>query len=104
MSESYDCVLTLAIPVTLEEEVLDHLQTCREWVSGFSVAREEGYGRGTGLHSSMEKVRGRARRRLVTVLLAQAHAEPLIASLRGQFRSPEMAYWMSPLLAFGRFA
>ena len=103
MNQSYDCVLALALPVALEEEVLDHLQAHPEWVGGFSVAHEEGYGKGAGLHSAMEKVRGRARRRLVTVLLSQAHAEPLVASLREQFKSPEMAYWVTPLLAFGRF-
>lgn len=103
MSEKYDCVLTLALPVALEEEVLDHLHAHPEWVSGFSVAHEEGYGSGTGLHTAMEKVRGRARRRLVTLVLAQAHAEPLVMSLREQFQSPEMAYWITPLSAFGRF-
>lgn len=104
MNESYDCVLTLALPVALEEELLDQLQAHPEWVSGFSIAHEEGYGVGSGLHSTMEKVRGRARRRVVTVLLNRSHAEPLVASLREQFQSPEMAYWITPLLAFGRFA
>lgn len=97
------CVLTLALPAALEEEVLDHLQAHPEWARGFSVARAEGFGGGAGLHTAMERVRGRARRRLVTVILSQTHAESLLNSLREQFKSPEMAYWITPLLASGRF-
>jgi hypothetical protein len=103
VSERYDCVLTLALPVALEEEVLDCLQAHPEWVSGFSIAHEEGYGSGSRLHSAMEKVRGRARRRLITVVTQRPHADALVAALRGKFHSPEMAYWMTPLVAFGRF-
>lgn len=105
MSEDrYDCVLTLALPAALEEEVLEHLQAHPEWVRGFSVVAAEGFGAGAPLESALEQVRGRARRRLVTLLLDAGKVEPLLASLRNDFRSPHMAYWVTPLIAFGRFA
>lgn len=105
MSEDrYDCMLTLALPAALEEEVLDHLQAHPEWVSGISVVAAEGFGAAAPLESALEQVRGRARRRLVTLLLDSRHVEPLVASLRSEFRSPYMAYWVTPLTTFGRFA
>ena len=45
--DPYDCVLTLALPQALEEEVLDVLLAHPEWVDGFSVVQAEGHGRGT---------------------------------------------------------
>ncbi|HJV53005.1 MAG TPA: DUF3240 family protein [Noviherbaspirillum sp.] len=105
MSEHrYDCVLTLALPAALEEEVLGHLQAHPEWVNGFSVVAAEGFGAGAPLETTIEQVRGRARRRLVTLLLDSQNVERLLHSLRGQFRSPHMAYWVTPLTSFGRFA
>lgn len=104
MEYQYSHVLTLALPAALEEEVLDHLQACPEWVTGFSIAPAEGFGNGMSLPSTLEQVRGRARRRLITILMAQANIEPLLASLHAEFRSPEMAYWITPLIKFGRFA
>jgi hypothetical protein len=101
---AYDCMLTLALPAELEEEVLDHLAAHREWVSGYSLIHAEGVGSGAQLHSAMEQVRGRARRRLVQVLMQTEHVRPLIDSLRVSFRTPEMAWWTAPISSFGRFA
>lgn len=104
MRDAYDCLLTLAVPADLEEEVLDHLAEHPEWVSGFSVIHAEGLGAGAPLRSSMERVRGRSRRRLVQLLLAQPNVEPLLQSLNGIFPTPEIAWWILPLAGFGRFA
>lgn len=105
MSESsYDCVLTLALPADLEEEVLDHLAAHPEWVSGFSVVHAEGVGRGAHLRSTMEQVRGRSSRRLVQILMNGEHVSALIESLRVAFHTPEMAWWTAAISGFGRFA
>lgn len=98
----YDCALTLALPAALEEEVLDLLLAHPEWVSGFSLTRGEGFGVGAKLRSSMEQVRGRAQRVLIMLLIVDAHRELLIESLRTQFPSSEVAWWTTPVLAFGR--
>ncbi len=98
-----DCLLTLALPATLEEEVLDHLSGHPEWVSGFSVLHAEGLGAGAYLRSSMEQVRGRSSRRLVQMLLRSEHVEPLLTSLRGSFTTPEIAWWTVAVTGFGRF-
>lgn len=103
MTAPYDCLLTLALPADLEEEVLDHLSGHPEWVSGFSVVHAEGLGAGAHLRSSMEQVRGRSRRRLVALLVRGEHVEQLLESLRGSFSTPEMAWWTVDITGFGRF-
>ncbi len=103
MTGPYDCLLTLALPADLEEEVLDHLAEHPEWVSGFSVVHAEGLGAGARLRSSMEQVRGRSRRRLVELLMRGEHVEQLLESLRDSFTTPEMAWWTVAITGFGRF-
>jgi len=104
MSDGYDCLLILALPAGLEEEVLDHLADHPEWVSGFSVVHAEGFGAGARLGTSMEQVRGRSRRRLVELLMRREHLQDLLNSLRGSFTSAEMAWWTVAVTGFGRFA
>lgn len=104
MTEPYDCLLTLAVPAELEEEVLDHLSSRPQWVSGFSVVRAEGFGSGARLRSSMEQVRGRSRRRLIELLIRREQLDSLLESLRAEFNSPEMAWWTVMISGFGRFA
>ncbi len=103
MTGPYDCVLTLALPADLEEEVLDLLSGHPEWVSGFSVVHAEGLGAGAHLRSTMEQVRGRSRRRLVELLMRSEHVEQLLERLRSSFTTPEMAWWTVSITGFGRF-
>jgi hypothetical protein len=104
MSDAYDCLLTLALPDALEEEVLDHLAASPDWVRGFTITRGEGFGAGAKLRSAMEQVRGRSRRHLIQILLRAEHVAPLVESLRSRFKSDEMAWWTVPLTGFGRFS
>lgn len=104
MSGEYDCLLTLALPDAVEEEVLDQLASTPEWVSGFSITRAEGFGTGAKLRSAMEQVRGRSRRHLIQILMRGDHVAPLVESLRSRFKSDEMAWWTMPLTGFGRFS
>jgi Protein of unknown function (DUF3240) len=101
--DAYDCLLTLAVPAELEEEVLDQLAAHPQWVSGFSVTSSEGVGRGAALRTTLEQVRGRSRRRLIQILMKSENAEALLESLKRSFVTPEMAWWTSPVQSFGRF-
>ncbi len=103
MTDGYDCLLTLALPDALEEEVLDHLASASQWVRGYTITRGEGVGAGAKLRSAMEQVRGRSRRHLIQILMRGEHVAPLVESLRSRFRSEEMAWWTVPLSGFGRF-
>jgi hypothetical protein len=104
MDARYDCVLNLAFPVELEEELIDILRAETALVSGFSIVPAEGFGAGAALQSAMEQVRGRARRRLAQVLMRSEQVPALIEALRAKLRSTEMAWWTIPVTGFGRFA
>ncbi|MDD2610171.1 MAG: DUF3240 family protein [Giesbergeria sp.] len=97
-----DCLLTLALPQSLEEEMLDLLLSHPDMAPGFTVVQGQGVGRHIQLASGMEQVQGRARRIIVQVALAQAQLPSLLAILRHELPSPQIAYWVVPLLAFGR--
>ncbi|MCL2590266.1 MAG: DUF3240 family protein [Betaproteobacteria bacterium] len=95
-------MMTLAFPLALEEQIIDFLLDHPQWVSGFSLIHAQGMGRGVGLKSAMEKVKGRERRRLINMLMHNDNVILLVEALREEFHSIYMAYWVTPLLSFGR--
>ena len=99
-----DCLLTLSLPAELEEELIDLLREQGEAVPGFTLLPAEGFGAGTRMHSAMEQVRGRSRRRLAQILMQQGNVMPVLEALRAKLPSDEIAWWTSPVTAFGRFA
>ena len=100
----HDCLLVLSCPAGVEEELIDVLREHPDWVSGFTSLAAEGFGSGTQLHSAMEQVRGRSHRRLLQVVLDQAHVPLLLEALRTAIPSDEVAWWTVPVTGFGRFA
>lgn len=104
MTATYDCLLTLAVPEHLEEEMLDLLLTHEDLVSGFSVYAAEGLGAGAHLHTTLERVRGRSRRRMITLLMQQDQAVALVDRIKVQVPSPEVVWWTTALTGFGRLA
>jgi hypothetical protein len=99
-----DTLLTLVIPVSLEEDVLDFLLLHPQWAGGFSVMAAQGLGQGARLHSAMELVQGRSARKLVLIAGVLDDLRQLVQALAQEMPSPEVTYWMSPLLACGRLA
>jgi hypothetical protein len=98
-----DCLLTLAVPQALEEEILDALLALPALAPGFTVLRGQGIGGHVELTSAMEQVQGRARRVMVQVAMVQSHVPQLVDALRAVLPSPQIVYWVVPLLVFGRF-
>lgn len=98
----HDALLTLAIPHSLEDDVLNFLLQHPQWASGFSMVDAEGMGHGASLLSTMEKVQGRARRTLVLVAGAEPDLRELVAALGQEIRNQDVAWWIAPLIAFGR--
>lgn len=97
-----DCLLTLAVPVALEDDLLDLLRAQAPRVPGFTLVPAQGMGTHVHLASAMEQVQGRARRVLVQLALPQADVALVIDALRAALPTPQVAYWVTPLLAFGR--
>lgn len=101
--KALDCSLTIVFPKALEEELIDHLLEHPDWVSGFTISQVEGKGQAVRLAGVVEEVRGRARRVQIQTVLDAKDARTLIAHLRTVLHNPEVAYWLSPVMEFGRF-
>lgn len=99
-----DTLLTMVFPRSLEEELIDHLLEHPEWVRGFTISQVEGKGEVVRLSGIAEEVRGRARRVQIQTVLNGGDARALIEHLKDSLPNPEVAYWISPVLDFGRFA
>ncbi|MEQ1527639.1 MAG: DUF3240 family protein [Gallionella sp.] len=97
-----NCCLTLVCHHSLEERLVDHLLEHPEWVYGFSVLNLQGGSQNEILSSMIEQVRGRSQRvQLQTVMnLDDAHA--LLGCMRQAEQNPEIAYWITPIIEFGR--
>ena len=100
----YDCCLTIVFPTSLEEQLVDHLLEHPEWVSGFGIGRMEGSGRSVPLQGVAERVRGRSARVQVQIVMNREDAVALVVHLKQSLPSPEVAFWIVPVLDFGRFA
>ena len=97
-------LLTLAAPRALEEDLLEQLLVHPEWASGFTLYEVEGHSQ-RGAHLSVqEQVRGRTDRFAVQVVIDAEHAQALLAHLKNRFPKRDVAYWISPVLEFGRLA
>jgi len=96
--------LTLAAPRVLEEELVDHLLALPDGVAGFTLVRAEGHSQMTGTLSPQEQVRGRAARFIVQIVLEAGQAEALLDHLRQALPKRDVAYWLTPVIEFGRLA
>ncbi len=99
-----DCCLVLVCHKSLEERLVDHLLEHPEWVNGFTVSQIEGHSQQEKLPSVLERVRGRSQRIEIRAVLNREDAHALIVHLKVEEPNREIAYWIMPVLEFGRLA
>lgn len=106
MNESTDTPvrLTIAFPPAIEARIVELLLEQEPPLPGFTILRGEGHGADFSRASIREQVRGRVDRRLLMLILPQARAGTLLDALRGAVPNPQIAWWLEPVLAFGRLA
>lgn len=104
MHKQLDCCLTLVCHKLLEERLVDLLLEHPEWVSGFSTNRIEGHSLKEHLPSMMEQVRGRSQRIEIRCVMNLQDAHALVAHLKAQEANTEIAYWITPVIEYGRLA
>ncbi len=97
-----NCCLTLVCHKSMEERLVDHLLEHTEWVRGFSVTRIEGGSQKEKLPSMLEQVRGRSQRVQIVSVMNVLDAQQLIEHLKHEESNPEIAYWITPIIEFGR--
>ncbi len=96
--------LTLAAPRHLEEELVEQFLAHPDWAAGFTLYAAEGYSRHHEKLSAQERVRGRTQRLAVQIVLEAVQAEALLAHLKQRFPKRDVAYWITPVIEFGRLA
>lgn len=99
-----DCLLTFDLPRRLEDEVVDVLRTWPQWQGRVQRLRCEVLGQSAALSSAVEKLHGSAQRTQFSLALPAADAAPLVAALQQRLPSPDIHWWLSPVLARGTLA
>ena len=99
-----NCCLTLVCHYAVEERLVDHLLEHPEWVHGFTMLKMEGGSRQETLSSKTEQVRGRSQRVALQRVMNLDDAHALVAYLKREENNPEMSYWITPVIEFGRLA
>ena len=97
-----NCYLTIVCHNSLEERLLDHLLEHPEWVYGFSISHIEGGSQKEILRSMIEQVRGRSQRIKIQTVMNLDDAHELIQHLKNKEANPDVAYWITPVIEFGR--
>ena len=100
--KAMNCCLTLVCHRSLEARLIGHLIEHPEWVNGFSMFNMEGHSQKEKLPSIMEQVRGHSQRVTLQTVMNLDDAQALIAHLKYEENNPEMAYWITPVIEFGR--
>lgn len=102
MNKEMNCCLSLVCHKMLEERLIDHLLEHPEWVSGFSVNAIEGHSENEFLPSMLEQVRGRSQRVEIRCVMNLLDAQALLAHLKQHEAHRDIAYWIIPVLEYGR--
>ncbi len=104
MMNTPDCCLTIVFPKSLEENVIDLLLLHPDLAGGFTTLNVEGHGSGATYRTVFEQVRGRTRHVQMQIVLARSDADMLLNHMKAGLPNREIAYWITPVMEFGRFA
>ena len=96
--------LSLVAPLHLEDELVEQFLERPEWASGFTLIKAEGHSSRHESLSIQELVRGRAQRILVQIVLEADNGQALLAHLKHRFPKQDVAWWLEPVIDFGRLA
>lgn len=101
---SQQVLLHFNISARIRAEFLDHLRLVPQLVSGCTIVDAAGFGAQQHYGSALEKVLGQTHRQLVMIVLAQENVSAVLGHIRQQFTSPDIQYWLTPVLASGRLS
>jgi hypothetical protein len=93
--------LTLLANREIRDELIEHLSEQPELVPGFTASDAEGHGPTVRLRTAAERVKGRADRALVKIIMDEAAATQLITQIEQEFVGSHLVYWTTPVLSFG---
>lgn len=98
------CKLTLVYAPGAEDSIVELMLNAEPALTGFTTWIAEGHGHDFKKASVRERVRGRVRRGVLTVILPRARFAWLLDEIRTNVAVPDLTYWVEPVEAFGRLA
>ena len=98
------CKLTLVYPLAAENRIVELMLETTPPIGGFTTIRAEGHGHDFGDASVGERVRGRVSRSMLVAVMSKGRADQLLAELEAKVPLRHLAYWIEPVMAFGRMA
>lgn len=98
------CKLTLILPVTAEDHIVELLLGSSPPITGFTTWAAEGHGHDFREASAAERVRGRVNRRVLTAVMTRKRADALLEEIRQKAPIPHLAFWIEPVERFGRLS
>jgi hypothetical protein len=96
--------LTVLVPDTLEERVVDWLLSHPDWQVEFSVHRVAARGPLVRLALNDERVQGFAQRVELKLIIERGQLSALLAEVQTLLAGLEGGYWVLPVETFGEFA
>jgi hypothetical protein len=96
--------LTVLVPETLEERVVDWLLTHPDWQVEFSVHRVAARGPLVRLALNDERVQGYAQRVELKLIIERSQLPALLTEVQALLAGLEGGYWVLPVEQFGGFA
>ena len=96
------CKLTRVFPPAAEDALVELLLASEPPLPGFTSWTADGHGMGFDNSSQGEKVRGRVRRCVLTLIAAHARNRALLDEIAARLAIPRLLYWIEPVLEVGR--
>lgn len=96
--------LTVLVPETMEERVVDWLLTHPDWQIEFSVHRVAARGPLVRLALNDERVQGFAQRVELKLIIERSQLAALLAEVQTLLAGLEGGYWVLPVERFGEFS
>lgn len=102
VSAAWMC-LTVLVPETVEERVVDWLLDHPDWPVEFSIHPVAARGPLVQLTQVDERVQGYARRVELKLIVPQARLDALVAAVAGLLAGADGGYWVLPVVRFASF-
>lgn len=94
--------LTIVCPAVVEIALIECLDALEPALPGYTILAGEGRGQNMDLPSAAERVRGAMRVFTVQMILPEADIPRILEAVRTACPRPNIAYWVEPVLDFGR--
>jgi hypothetical protein len=102
--ESTFCKLTLVVPSDAQDRIIELMLASDPPVNGFTMWQADGHGESFKTANLGERVRGRVERSVFIAVIGLSRAKSLVDEIGRKAPIPHMAYWIEPVIEFGRTA